>query len=460
MPELWLVALAAGVVPLVFAGFGALRAPRDAVWALVYGQSLVYLFVAPAAVAGTQATGAQGWYQRLGWQALVLFAVPATALYAWWVARAAAEPPSADAAPPWQTGGPATLAVVGGSVAAALGFCWAAAASGLFYRRIGTEALAEASADLPIAVFAVYRTFVEAAPFLLALQVMVLRRALAPDGWQRGAWRVALGATGVTFGAYVLVNSRQQFALLVAMFVCLAALTRRRGAGVRPERVLLGLALVGVTVYGLRVIENVRDAVGEGRSIADPRNLLWARSAALRDEESVFARANGIDLIVRTADGVRAQGPAVGTLWLVPAVVSLDPIVRTDQTEALKRAGLTTAKSFMLLRYAGVAETDYYSSIVTDAYGNFGPWGFALVAVVLARLVAYVVGALTTVRSPAAVVAGCFMLSRVLPFEQEFATLLFGWLKLSPVVLALMFVLHRWRARGGPDPSAPVLRLG
>jgi hypothetical protein len=44
------------------------------------------------------------------------------------------------------------------------------------------------------------------------------------------------------------------------------------------------------------------------------------------------------------------------------------------------------------------------------------------------------------------VVLACFVLSRILPFEQEFATLLFGWFKLVPLVGAVLLINPLGRA--------------
>jgi len=107
-------------------------------------------------------------------------------------------------------------------------------------------------------------------------------------------------------------------------------------------------------------------------------------------------------------------------------------------TEQLKRATLTNAKTFMLLRYAGLALPDYYACMLTDAYGNFGRAGFVLVAAVLGGLAAFVGWGLGTAASPALALLACFWAVRALPFEQEFVSLLTSWVKLLPVLVLVI----------------------
>jgi Na+/proline symporter len=82
-------------------------------------------------------------------------------------------------------------------------------------------------------------------------------------------------------------------------------------------------------------------------------------------------------------------------------------------------------------------------------YGNFSIYGFLLPAVLLGIVLARATAALRWSASPAAIVFAAFAMTRVLPFEQEFGSLLFGWYKLVPFVLValLFYPLRRPRTR-------------
>ena len=293
-----------------------------------------------------------------------------------------------------------------------------------------------AQLDLPLVELAFYRGFMEFAPFLAIFALVVLRVARPPQAWMRSLWLASFFFSGAVYGLHVLVNSRVWGVLFVTALGGLILLTGREARRLRPERGVLVLLLGLIGLYQLQVTENVRERIASGGSALDPANLLIGQRSSVAEDGYTW-RLNGVDLMALIADNVEAQGPALGRAWAVPLLLSLDPIVRTDATEQLKRAALTTSKSFLLLQYAGIAQMDYYSCMLTDAYGNFGVLGFLAVALVLATICALVTTGIRTAAGPTVLVFSCFALSRVLPFEQEFSALLFGWIKLAPVVLAV-----------------------
>jgi hypothetical protein len=321
---------------------------------------------------------------------------------------------------------------------------WVALSRNLLYRRLGHVGLAAAQLDLSIAEFAFYRTFMELAPFLAVLFPAALRLGRATPG-TRLLWRAGFAVVGSVYAVNVVVNSRLWAVLFGAAVYGVLTVTAARPRSVRPERAVFAVVAVLLGFYALRVSENVRGRIANGGSAFDPANLL--PTAPPEDGDlGVEWRLNGVDLMAMIADRVEAEGPALGRAWAVPLLVSLDPIVRTSLTEQLKRAALTTAKSYLLLAYAGVGLPDYYSCSVSDAYGNLGLAGFVVVAVTLGGLVAYATAGLVSTAAPGGVVLACFVLSRILPFEQEFATLLFGWFKLVPLVGAVLLINPLGRA--------------
>jgi hypothetical protein len=263
-------------------------------------------------------------------------------------------------------------------------------------------------------------------------------------------------STSVLYMTFALVNSRLiAITTLVTLYGIVNVTSRTK------RRLSLGMALGTIVIalgglYALRVVSNVRLTLAEGGSMFALQNFLPVAATEGRDDDTLRWRLNGVDLIAMIADNVEAQGPALGGAWAVPFILSLDPIVRTPFTVAAKTANLTSAKSWLMLRYSGVGKTDYYSCMLTDVYGNFSIYGFLLPAFLLGIVLARATAAIRWSAKPAAVVFAAFAITRVLPFEQEFESLLFGWYKLVPFVLIalLFFPLRKSRGRVIPTQTA------
>ena len=253
------------------------------------------------------------------------------------------------------------------------------------------------------------------------------------------AW-AGLLSTSVLYMMYALINSRLVALMTLVTLYGIVNVTSRT-----KRRVTLGMAMGTIVIllsglYALRVVSNVRLTLAEGGSMFALQNFLPVAATEGQDDDTLRWRLNGVDLIAMIADNVEAEGPAMGGAWAVPFILSLDPIVRTPFTVAAKSANLTSAKSWLMLRYSGVAKTDYYSCMLTDVYGNFSIYGFLMPAFLLGIALARATAALRWGAKPAAIVVAAFALTRILPFEQGFESLLFGWYKLVPFVLIALLI--------------------
>jgi hypothetical protein len=439
---MWIVALWAVLLPVVAVSVGALRWRRDFFFLLLYAQSVAYLDIAPTLASPDVPAAMQERYLWTQAWALVLFQLPAIALYLWFVRRRLDRLPATRrfTVSSWRLG----VFLLGSAVLGTVYFV-VGARYGLLYRRIGGDALSDVQFSMSLPEFALYRSFIEIGPFLIAAQMVLLRVASDMSPRMRRYARAGLVLTTVQFLGYAAINSRLGAAMTLVTLYAVANV-------VSPGRSGFSFRTVGATVmlfigaaYAVTVVTNVRLSYSNGGSLFALENFLpiSVRSGSLDD--TLRWRLNGIDLIAMIADNVEKQGPAMGTAWAVPLVVSLDPIVRTAFTVEAKRANLTTAKTWLLLRYAGVGKADYYSCMLTDAYGNFSVAGFALAALVLAAILAWATAAVNASAAPWAVVFGTFFLTRLMTFEQEFGMVLYGWLKLLPFVLVaiLFFPLRR-----------------
>ena len=457
---MWTATGWAAVLPILMVALGQLSWRRDIFLLLVYVQAIGYVHVGPTLSAADLDVATQARYAEMQWLALALFELPLLLVY-WILVR---RPLRRRTATLGFSASRATL-LAAGSLLLGIGYVAVSLRSGLLYRRIG-EQIATAQLQLDLASFAVYRGFLEAGLFLVAALYVYRRLPGQRPRRTRVVLLAGLWGTLGCFALYALVNSRLTALLICATLYGVHQLTDRTPArGIRLARAAtIGLVLAAAA-YGLAVVSNVRDAYSRGRPVVDVRNLVPQSSRDATIDRPTYWRLNGLDIIVLISDNVRRDGPAYGTAWAVPFVVSLDPIVRTPLTVQLKEAALTTSKSFLMLRYAGVARTDYYSCMLTDAYGNFAEAGFLIAAIVLAVALALSTRALVSLRSPAAIVVAVFVVTRLLPFEQEFGTVLYGWLKLAPgvLVLALWSPLRRMTPEPPPAPrmvAAPSPAVG
>lgn len=417
----------------------------------MYAQALTYLFVAPSLVAADLPTSTQARYAFFLWWALPLFCVPFLVCYRWALSRYERR---------WSglrrfgVRPAASVLFASGSCVLAFGWLWVALSRNLLYRRLGAEGIAGAQLDLSLIEFGLYRAFMEFAPFL-AIYALVVLRVGQPVAWVRQLWRFCLLVTGALYGLNVLINSRLSGVLFLAALVGVYLITAPDVRRIRPERAILAVMTVLAALYVVRVSENIRERISNGGSAFDVSNLNPGGTVG-GGEEGYQLRLNGIDLVALIADNVEAQGPALGRAWAVPLLLQLDPLFRTELTEQMKRAALTTAKSFLLLQYAGIAEPDYYSCMISDAYGNIGLPGFLAVALLLALACAFATAGLRAGTRPAVLLLASFVLSRILPFEQEFSNILFGWIKLTPLLIVVLLVnpLARFDAADNIAPDA------
>ena len=441
---LWIATLGSLALYALALATGFLRIERDPFFLAVAAQAFVYLHLAPSLAATQLPAETQSIYTTVEWLALLMLELPSVAVYGLLLrARSGPQRPSAG----WSLSPTRSLLFALGACALAVGYLYVSLANGLLYRRIGLE-IAAMQMNLGLVAFSVYRYFIELGPFLVGTAIVARRLAPAGNGPSDAVLRFALGIVTATYLLYALVNSRLAGVLLVVLVFGLFLTTRREG-GVSFTSLAVGLTLATfASLYAIRVVSTVRDAFAAGRPVLDPA-YLWPFQSIGQNDDSVIWRLNGIDLIAQVAPSIAHEGPALGAAWLPPLLVSLDPLLRTDATTSLKLAGLTTAKTFLMARYAGSVVTDTYSCMLSDAYGNFGNASFLAVGLTLALLMGLATRALHLSRSPARILVAVFVVSRVLPFEQEFASLLFGWWKLVPVVVLVLCV--------GPLVSRPAL---
>jgi hypothetical protein len=442
---MWIVTLWATMIPVFALAFHVLELRRDTFLLLVYVQALVYLDLAPLLASTDVNVATQDRYVWVQTWALVLFQIPLIVTYVYVLRRRRRTLPSERT---FRVSPPRLAVFIAGSSALGVAYFVVATKYGLLYRRLGDE-LSSIQLSMNIVEFALYRAFAELGPFVIAVQLLLLRTPSDISSRLRAWGWFGLTATVLLFMGYAIVNTRLTALMTLAILYALVNLTSDSRRPLNLTTVL-GTAVLAVGgLYAVRVVANVRLSVANGDGIFALQNFLPVATREGQLDDTLRWRLNGVDLIAIIANNVEAQGPALGTAWAVPFVLSLDPIVRTPFTVEAKRANLTSAKTWLLLRYGGVSRTDYYSCMLSDAYGNFSVYGFFLAALVLGPIIAVSTAALRWSAAPAGLVFAAFAITRALPFEQEFESILFGWFKLVPFVFAALAVYPLRRPQRG-----------
>ena len=438
--QLGMLCIALGATLLVggAVALGKLSIRRDGFFLLFYVQSLLYLDVAPAIAAADVSTATQEQYVWIQGWAFVLFQLPL--LFAYLCALRQRRDAREHVDRSFRFSAARLQLLVGAITASGVGYFVVAVRNGLLYRRIGGEELAAAQLQMSTPEFAVYRVFLELGLFLCACLLVVLRLPAEMRPSSRATARAGFVVAAGLWLGYALVNSR-----LTAVLTIAALWTAMNAVDLRPRRfsprLLLGIpAMLFFAGYAMQIVSNIREAHSTGGAMLALENFMPAPPTQAQPDDELQWRMNGIDLIATISQNVEAQGAAHGRAWAVPLLLSLDPIVRTPFTIAAKRAALTTAKSWLLLEYGGVSKTDYYSCMLSDVYGNFSVYGFPIAGILLGIALGISTRALRRSSSPVAIVFALFVITRILPFEQEFETVLFGWYRLVPFVLLVVAI--------------------
>jgi hypothetical protein len=127
--------------------------------------------------------------------------------------------------------------------------------------------------------------------------------------------------------------------------------------------------------------------------------------------------------------------------------VTLGGIVAPDLVQEYKMSLTTSAKHVLLREYAGLQLPDYPSCALTDMYGNFGPPGMLIAAVVFAWLIILTTRWLSRPHAGWQLMVSLVLLQALTVFEADFSALVLGMVPLAPTFAILLLL----------NPIVPVL---
>jgi hypothetical protein len=302
----------------------------------------------------------------------------------------------------------------------------------LWFTRLGADVLAQRIVALPLVDFLIFRSYQETGLFLVGVLFFAAHYA-------QGALRRLLGTVFALnaglYGAYNLLLSRW---FVASLAVCLGGwwLMTRRRLQWTPQTVGLLAGGLALTLYLFTVVINVRNQGWTGSVPIAALNPLG--SGIFADTQGV-GRLNCVDLMARMLPGIQEKGPSLGAswgqvTWLVRRWVDPEGFDRYRLTMA------TTAKSHLMQEYLDWELPDYFSCTATDLFGSFHVAGLLVGAILLAWLFRFAGRALATPRTGAHLLAGLFVLTQILIFDQEAAVMFFGWPRRLPLLLVMLLI--------------------
>lgn len=386
--------------------------------------------------------------------------------------------------------------------AAFLGFAAAfwtiAVRSELVFRRIGNTIIPK-QLTLRLFDFLVYRSYSEGVWFLGSVVFV---------GLVIGGSRISTLGRTLAFAnlasiyLYLVINSRIGLGLALGLFVGLWALLWRGKGAYLPRLAIVSGAAALLLLYSTSTTERIRVGFGRTGSAVSwraflPGLSLEERRAAAKipgirrryrptpsategsqseEEETVGGsnlgeavsgmllyraavetplslRLNGLDLMARMKPALESEGFAWGRAWEAPIALVYLPILDPPEARRMKLTFDIAAKNYLMRRYTNLDQSDYFSCMLSDAYGNFGFAGIALVGIVLGVAVGLSVRGLTHPRYSFVPLLALFAVSHLFQFEQEFVTASFLWIKKLPFLVAVL-VINPFVVRPGSPLSS------
>lgn len=305
----------------------------------------------------------------------------------------------------------------------------------LFFRRLGHEALQQATADVPGVLLYLYRCAVETA-FFVIIYLWTTVRSVAQTSKYYSTYSWLLRGYLVTFLLFFAANSRMQFVLLLLCLLC----TQQQISGFflkRHRLMYLALSLV-VLVFGLTLFRELILEHNDRISINSVFNLLFDTSCL------IATRLDSLKILYSLSSlGFNPWGFELsGVTHVLNFYISFffDP-----QTYAAIKESLVTSPSVKIVNgMLPVPEVDFPKSMILDIFLSFGVIGLTSVAVLLGCLVGFVQRQLNYFCDfKLTFVLSLYLLPMLLEFEKEFIGSMFAFFKWSPVLLLLYW--HRPR---------------
>ena len=441
MPLIALLLATVVIVAVSSIGRNPLQISRDWLFLTILAQAYIYGFVGPTFSVLDESVVLERAYASQQFLILALFFVPAILLYRALIRFRHKQVPKYVVLSIRPS---ASAAFLVGVLIFEIAFVYVSVENDFLFRRIGTEVLAKTQADLDLSTVALIRSH-DLAIIPVIMLINFVRQNVAWSDVNTIKWKRLFDGLFVicvlVFLGYALLNSR----LLIFVFLALLYWIRTLSDATRKSfhwKKWGGLVVVGV--YFVLLVSNVRAAWPSGNislAVLNPLYSIDDAETRLRAGSDWIKRADCLDLIVRIQSDLEQDGYARGAAWERPVVVLIGQFFLSEQAQELKRSARTTAKTYLLENYTTLDPGDYYSCAFTDAYGNFGPFGYLLLAICYTCAIGALTFAAHKTRKPWVIVLTFFFAAHLIVFESEFITLLLGWIRVAPFFILMLLVI-------------------
>ena len=314
------------------------------------------------------------------------------------------------------------------------GFLYVSIANFVFFTRIGHEALYELTQNLSTIEFLIYRIYKE-----LGLFISVLLLILKITSGRRNFFNflnISFVSNVLIYGAFVLVNNRLQSII----FILILSFTYIIFTNIKIKFKVLGFVLIAV-FYSITVVTNFRDSFSENNGKPKFSQVINPFYESNEYNDPLSNRLNGLYYIASAFDKIDTKGYALFKPINHSFKMFLGSFYNSEYYSKAKSNLLTNSRSITGLHFFGVASTDLYQTHLSELFLSFGVIGFLVGSIIMANLFVYVTTNIFMPKSIFKLLLVILMMYYILQFEKDFTAILFGWVKLIPLLVILSLFL-------------------
>ncbi len=321
-----------------------------------------------------------------------------------------------------------------------LGICFFAYViqSGVLITRIGSEAKAAMSVEAGENLLGILaRLFEKNALFFSNVILFFVLYFRVPS-----IVRILFFTIYLLYLFFVLINSKLFFIVFLINIICIINSKRifKGEPALKLKPFILG---VGLIYYSYVVSMNIRNDFFYSQSFKIEYFYPWKTQKGDSDGESLIKRMDGIDLMAKINGDLTLRSISYGRAWESPIFLIYGPLINKDKSDELKYTGNTTTKRALLQRHTSIDTYDYFSSCVSDLFGNFHFIGLLFGSFIFALIVSYIDSILSATRKTTHfnLLLSFYLLSYILFFEQEFIGIIGSIIQSLPI----FFFFCGWR---------------